>query len=222
MTRDPFLFDKTQPIFWTDNVWTGDPDGDTTLSFEDETWRVKKDIVIAHFPWIMAAIAIAEPGDPVIICPRTSTTTRPRVFSTLLQYLHTNGNQLWEDQPSFFTYVEMYFLAERFRLDALRLGMAACVEDLSRHVLALAGHHCARCRLSRAEAEWEEKQHLTSFLDAVLAVEARPWSAKMVKAMYDAGDRLKPRLLRLPAFRQFVDKIPEGRGFARAIGVRKI
>ncbi|KAK3300802.1 uncharacterized protein B0H64DRAFT_428781 [Chaetomium fimeti] len=205
MTRDPFLFDKTQPIFWSDDIWTGDPDGDTTLSFEDETWRVKKDIVIAHFPWIMAAIARAEPsqGEPAIICPQLPT-------------------QLWEDEPSFFTYVEMYFLAERFRLDGLRLAMAACVEELSRHVLALAGHHCARCRVSRERVEWEERQHLASFLDAVLVVETRPWSAKMVKAMYDAGDRMKARLVRLPAFREFVEKFPEGRGFARAIGVRKI
>jgi hypothetical protein len=116
----------------------------------------------------------------------------------------------------------MYFLAERFRLDALKVGMAACVEALSRHVLALSGHHCAHCRLSWAEAEWEEKQHLASFLDAVLVVETQPWSARMVKAMYDAGDRMRGRLVRLVEWRQFVEEFPEGRGFARAIGVRKV
>ena len=100
--------------------------------------------------------------------------------------------------------------------------MAACVEDLSRHVLALAGHHCPHCRLSWGEVEWEEKRHLASFLDAVLVVETQPWSAKMVKAMYDAGDRMKGRLVRMVEFRQFVEEFPEGRGFARAIGMHKI
>jgi hypothetical protein len=101
--------------------------------------------------------------------------------------------------------------------------MLASVESLSWHVLALAaGHHCAHCKRSRAEAEWEEQQHLASFLDAVLVVEAQPWSACIVKAMYDAGDRMKERLVGLPAFGEFVERFPEGRGFARAIGVYRL
>ncbi|KAH6650309.1 hypothetical protein F5144DRAFT_625370 [Chaetomium tenue] len=203
MSRDAYLSEKAEPIFWSTDVWAGDPDGDMTLSFEDESWRVKKDIVTTHFPWIIPAMARAEPGDPVIVCPQLPA-------------------QLWEDHPSFFTFVEIYFLAERFRLNDLKLGMAACVEELSRHVVAVAGHHCAHCRFSRGEVDWEEKQHLASFLDAVLVVETQPWSAKMVKAMYDAGDRMKARLLRLPAFRLFVEEFPEGMGFAQAIGAYKL
>lgn len=61
IARDACVFEKAEPIFWSNDVWAGDPDGDITLSFEDEMWRVKKDIIITHFPWIMAAIARAEP-----------------------------------------------------------------------------------------------------------------------------------------------------------------
>lgn len=116
----------------------------------------------------------------------------------------------------------MYFLAERFGIDRLRRGMTAGVESLSQHVAALAAHHCPHCCLSKAEVDSEEKRHLASFLDAVRLVEAQPWSARIVKAMYDAGDRMKANLARLPAFREFVEKFPEGRNFARAIGAHRL
>jgi hypothetical protein len=126
---------------------------------------------------------------------------------------------IWEDEPSFYTYVEFYFLAERFGLDNLQLDMVKCVENLARQVPTLTELHCAHCALSREDIEWAEKQHLASFLDAVLVVEEQPWSAKIVKAMYDAGERMKHRLTRLPAFRDFVERFPVGKDFARAIGV---
>lgn len=55
------MSEKAETILWSTDVWAGDPDGDITLSFEDEAWRVKKDIVTAHFPWIIPAMARAEP-----------------------------------------------------------------------------------------------------------------------------------------------------------------
>lgn len=100
--------------------------------------------------------------------------------------------------------------------------MVKCVEDLSRHVLSLGEPHCSHCPLSQIDVDWEEKKHLASFLDAVLFVEEQPWSAKIVKAMYDAGDCMKLRLMRLPAFQDFVGRFPVGRSFARAIGVDRL
>jgi hypothetical protein len=100
--------------------------------------------------------------------------------------------------------------------------MVRCVENLARQVLALPEFHCAHCPLAHADADWEERQHLASFLDAVLVVEGQPWSVKMVKAMYDAGDRLKIRLMRLPGFGEFVERFAVGRNFARAIGVYRL
>ncbi|KAK4157873.1 hypothetical protein C8A00DRAFT_11339 [Chaetomidium leptoderma] len=179
-----------RPILWTNRLWNGDPNGDITLEFEGYTWKVKKDIVSAKLPWIKAALIKTEP-------------------------VSTRHISL----PSFFTYAEIYFLAERFGIDQLKLRMVKCVEELSYHVLSLAEAHCAHCPLSRVDVDWEEGQHLASFLDAVLLVEGQPWSARIAKAMYDAGDRLKPRLVRLPAFCDFVERFLVGRNFARAIGV---
>ncbi|AEO53846.1 hypothetical protein MYCTH_42529 [Thermothelomyces thermophilus ATCC 42464] len=192
MAMDARLAEEEMPVIWTNKVWDGDPGGDVALHFEGRSWMVKKDIVTAHFPGIKASIARTEP-------------------------VSAAGNS-----PSFFSYVKMYFLAERFGIDRLRRGMTAGVESLSQHVAALAAHHCPHCRLSRAEVDSEEKRHLASFLDAVRLVEAQPWSARIVKAMYDAGDRMKANLARLPAFREFVEKFPEGRNFARAIGAHRL
>ncbi|SPQ18570.1 774c7837-8354-484d-a155-8d7aeba91e63 [Thermothielavioides terrestris] len=137
--------------------------------------------------------------------------------------------QTWEDKPSFFTYAEIYFAAEYFGLEHLKAGMVRCVEELSRRVVALGDEpHCAHCPYFRAArrdsraaaaAEWEAQQHLASFLDAVVSVEEHPWSARIQKAVYDAGDRMKTQLVRLPAFRDFVERYPGGKGFARAIGL---
>ncbi|KAL2166281.1 hypothetical protein VTG60DRAFT_2986 [Thermothelomyces hinnuleus] len=172
MTMDARLAEEEMPVIWTNKVWEGDPGGDVALHFEGRSWMVKKDIVTAHFPGIKAAIARTKPDSPVLI--------RPQLPS-----------RLWEDSPSFFSYVKMYFLAERFGID-------------------------------RLQRDSEEKRHLASFLDAVRLVEARPWSARIVKAMYDAGDRMKANLARLPAFCEFVEKFPEGRNFARAIGAHRL
>ncbi|KAL2176037.1 uncharacterized protein P884DRAFT_204557 [Thermothelomyces heterothallicus CBS 202.75] len=192
MAMDSRLAEEETPVIWTNKVWEGDPGGDVALHFEDRSWMVKKDIVTAHFPGIKASIARTKP-------------------------VSAAGNS-----PSFFSYVKMYFLAERFGIDRLRRGMTAGVESLSQHVAALAAHHCPHCCLSKAEVDSEEKRHLASFLDAVRLVEAQPWSARIVKAMYDAGDRMKANLARLPAFREFVEKFPEGRNFARAIGAHRL
>lgn len=116
----------------------------------------------------------------------------------------------------------MYFLAERFGIDRLQRGMAAGVESLSQHVVAVTAHHCSHCRLSRAEVDSEEERHLGSFVRAVRLMEAKPWSARIVRVMYDAGDRMKANLTRFPAFCEFVERFPEGRNFARAIGVHHL
>ena len=100
--------------------------------------------------------------------------------------------------------------------------MVAAVEDLSLHVMSLAGKHCSHCVLTASDVKWEEKQHLTSFVHAVLAVEERKWSARIVKAMYDAGDRMKTRLIGLPDFCEFVERFSVGRNFGRAIGVHRL
>lgn len=97
--------------------------------------------------------------------------------------------------------------------------MARCVEDLSWQVLALGEPHCAHCPYFVAGAEWAAQQHLASFLDAVVQVDEHRWSARIQKAVYDAGDRMKALLVRLPAWRDFLERYPGGKGFARAIGV---
>jgi hypothetical protein len=100
--------------------------------------------------------------------------------------------------------------------------MVQSVETLTRHVLSLPESHCLHCPLAQADADRQERQHLASFLDAVLVVEGQPWSAKMVKAMYDAGDKLKVRLRRLPEWGEFVERFETGRRFARAIGMYRL
>ncbi|KAL2161620.1 hypothetical protein VTH06DRAFT_8182 [Thermothelomyces fergusii] len=224
MAMGAHMAEEKMPVAWTSRVWEGDPGGDVSLHFDGRAWMVKQDIVTAHFSEIKAAIARTKSGCPVLIRPRARISRHSKGFLAILQFLHTNElpSRLWEDSPSFFSYVKMYFLAERFRIDRLKRAMAAGVESLSQHVAALAAHHCQHCRLSRAEVDSEEKRHLESFVDAVRLMEAKPWSARIVKAMYDAGDRMKANLARLPAFCEFVEKSPEGKNFARAIGAHHV
>jgi hypothetical protein len=131
-------------------------------------------------------------------------------------------SQIWEDQPSFLTYVEIYFLAERFGINHLKASMVKSVEDLSWHIVTLRQYHCSHCLLSLRDVHRQETQHLTSFLHAIEAVEERKWSAKIVKVMYDAGDRMKAQLMRFPDFREFVERFAVGRNFARAIGAHRL
>jgi hypothetical protein len=116
--------------------------------------------------------------------------------------------------------------------------MIQSMEDLTRYVLSLSlsesessspCFHCAHCPYYGRDEEDEEEEddvemeretHLASFLDAAVCVEKHKWSAKIQKAVYDAGDRMKHRLVKLPAWREFIEKYPGGKGFARAIGVR--
>ncbi|KAL2200090.1 hypothetical protein P885DRAFT_29857 [Corynascus similis CBS 632.67] len=193
---------EEKPILWSNEVWEGDPGGDVTVDFRGRSWKVRKDIVSNQFPWIKDAIA----------------RTKPVSSASKLPY------QLWEDSPSFVTYVRLYFVAERLGIGRLQHGMAVCVEGLSRHVAALAvAHRCPHCHPTRAKADQEEEgRHLASFLDAILVVEAHPWSARIVKAMYDAGDHMKARLARLPAFAEFVERSPQGKNFAKAIGAHHL
>ena len=100
--------------------------------------------------------------------------------------------------------------------------MASCVEDLSWHILTLREAHCSHCLLSLLDVDSEEKKHLTSFLNAILVVEEQKWSAKMVKTMYDAGERMKTQLVRLPDFCEFAERYSVGRNFARAIGADRL
>lgn len=95
--------------------------------------------------------------------------------------------------------------------------MVECVENLSWSVLTLQD---ARYPRSRAAARREEKEHLESFVDAIVAVETHKWSTMIQKAMYDAGERLKDRLTELPAFCNLTEGFPAGKGFARAIGLQ--
>ncbi|KAK4128963.1 hypothetical protein N657DRAFT_48269 [Parathielavia appendiculata] len=214
-----------KPISWTNEAWNGDPSGEVTLEFEGYTWAVKRDVVVAQFPWIKAAMATTKPGCQVVVHPCAFMGICPRLFSALLQYLHTNElpSNLWEDQPSFLTFVNMYYVAERFGMTRLKLSMIKCVDRLARHVLSLPEHHCSHCPLAQqADPDWEERQHLASLLRAVLVVEEQPWSAKMIKAVYDAGDRMKIRLMRLPEFCDFVERFAVGNNFARAIGMHRL
>ncbi len=131
-------------------------------------------------------------------------------------------SQIWEDQPSFFTYVQIYFLAERFGIQPLKNNMANCIEELSWHILTLREAHCSHCLLSLMDVGAEEKKNLMSFLHAILAVEEQRWSAKIVKTMYDAGERMKTQLMGLPEFCDFAGRYSVGRNFARAIGADRL
>ncbi|KAL2019813.1 hypothetical protein VTK56DRAFT_9164 [Thermocarpiscus australiensis] len=207
-------------ISWTDSTWMGDLEGDLALDFEGKTWKVKKDIIYAQFNWT-SAFRHRPPGSHILVPPVISNGIRPEVFSAVLGFLHTNEfrRRIWEDSPSFLTYVEIYYVAESLGIDKLKASMVKCVEDCSWHVLSLRG---ADCPLSRAEAEREEEEHLKSFVDAMVSVETHNWSAKIQKAMYDAGERLRDRLMGLPAFREVAESFPAGRGFARAIGMGRL
>ncbi|KAL2134117.1 hypothetical protein VTI74DRAFT_940 [Chaetomium olivicolor] len=210
-------------IYWSDTVWNGDPDGDMTLEYEGHTWLVKGDIASAHFPHLL------------LRC-RTTTPILPAVFSALLGYLHTNEfpRHLYEPVPSFLTYTQIYFLAERFDIHALKTATVQHIDDLSRHVLTLSKPHCSHCpffavgascpdQQDEENAAWEqEERHLNSFVHAVICVEEHRWSAKIQKAVYDAGERLRERLVGLPAFCEFTKLFPGGMGFARAIGVGRV
>ncbi|KAK3310723.1 uncharacterized protein B0T15DRAFT_489381 [Chaetomium strumarium] len=191
-------------------------------------WRngkVKKDIVSAQLKWLKAALD--RKGNSV-----SATDRHPLVARTKAGQL---PRQTWEPSPSFYTFAEIYFAAEYFGIQSLKSSMVKSVEDLTRHVLSLsegdgsssACFHCAHCPYYRGDedeeaddAELEREAHLASFLDAVVCVEKHKWSAKIQKAVYDAGDRMKHRLVKLPAWREFVEKYPGGKNFARAIGVR--
>ena len=107
---------------FTKRIWKGDPDGDMALELEGCSWKVRKDIVSAQFPWIQNALATAVPvsktpsslrlhaptgltanfpkGSRVIIRPRTSNKTRPKVFSALLQFAHTGGKPTHYPRPA--------------------------------------------------------------------------------------------------------------------------
>ncbi|KAK4144923.1 uncharacterized protein C8A04DRAFT_36276 [Dichotomopilus funicola] len=175
-----------QPILWTDEAWKGDPNGDLTLEFEGYSWKVREEVVTAHFSWMEAAIANTEP--------------------------------LWEDKPSFYSYARYYFLAYTFELGGLKRAMISNFEGLTDHVLALSKHRCWHCGPAAAEADGEEIQHLMSFLDAALFMEKQEWNAKMLKVIYDAGDKLKERLMGWGAFEDFVRDFAVGARFAKAIG----
>lgn len=115
--------------------------------------------------------------------------------------------------------MQVYFVAEDLGIDTLKASMVEHVEALSWHVLSLRD---AWCPLVLAEADLEEEEHLMSFLDAVQVMERREWSPRMQKAIYDAGERLRDRLMELPAFRAFVEGVPTGRCFTRAIGLGRL
>ncbi|KAK4240825.1 hypothetical protein C8A03DRAFT_31101 [Achaetomium macrosporum] len=201
-----------------------------TIIWKDS--KVKKDVVSTQLKWIKTALAKKKnSGSRIVLRPRTSKAIPPVAFTTVLGFLHANElpRQTWEPSPSFYTFAEIYFAAEYFGIQSLKESMIKCVEDLTRYVLSLSGRdggpssHCPHCpyyREEEDEVELEREQHLASFLDAVVCVEEHKWSAKIQKAVYDAGDRMKHRLVKLPAWREFIDKYPGGKGFARAIGMR--
>ncbi|KAL2256819.1 hypothetical protein VTK26DRAFT_1073 [Humicola hyalothermophila] len=198
---------------WVGGFWIGDPNGDMVLEFEGYQWKVKEDIIAAHFKWLDAAFPDRLPGSHIVFSGLSGGTS-PQVFSALLEFLHTNqfGGQLWEPFPSFFTYVEAYFAADCLGVKTLKDMMVERIEALSWQIVALRGAHSP---LPAAE----ERKHLESFVIAVVSVERRKWSAKIQKAMYDAGERLKYRLIELSSFRQFVEGFDAGKDFSRAIGL---
>ncbi|KAK4132345.1 hypothetical protein BT67DRAFT_385720 [Trichocladium antarcticum] len=182
-------------------MWMGDPDGDITLEFEGWAWKVKADILGAHFPWMNSAFPNSVPGSHVV-CAGISGGIEPETFVALLEFLHTNEfrGHTWESEPSFLTYVEAYFAAESLCIETLRTAMVERVENLSR----------------------TEEKHLQSFVDAIVSVETHKWSPKIQKAMYDAGERMKDRLVGLLAFRELTEDYPAGKGFAQAIGLERL
>lgn len=97
--------------------------------------------------------------------------------------------------------------------------MVERVENLSRTVLSLRDAHPP---LPPAEIRRQEEKHLQSFVDAIVSVETHKWSPKIQKAMYDAGERMKDRLVGLLAFRELTEDYPAGKGFAQAIGLERL
>lgn len=61
-----------------------------------------------------------------------------------------------------------------------------------------------------------------SLLDAALFIEKQEWNAKMLKVLYNAGDRLKLRLVGWGAFEDFVRDFRYGERFAKAIGADRL
>lgn len=104
-------------------------------------------------------------------------------------------------------------------IETLKAAMVECVDKLSRSVLSLRD---VQYPLAQAETYRKEEEHLESFVDAIVSVETHKWSAKIQKAMYDAGERLKDRLVGLRAFRELTEGYPAGQRFAQAIGLEHL
>lgn len=62
--------------------------------------------------------------------------------------------------------------------------------------------------------------HLASLVRALRLADRHPWHSRLWKLLYDAGDRLAPRLRHAPVFTDYVRDRRAGADFARAIGLR--
>lgn len=61
MSSDRMSTNRDTATCWADHMWMGDPDGDITLEFEGWAWKVKADILGAHFPWMNSAFPNSVP-----------------------------------------------------------------------------------------------------------------------------------------------------------------
>ncbi len=51
-------------VYWSEQVWDGDPDGDITLEYEGYRWPVKKAVVCGQFPRLKMELARVELVSP--------------------------------------------------------------------------------------------------------------------------------------------------------------
>jgi hypothetical protein len=140
---------------------------------------------------------------------------RDAVVNRISEYKHLGWG---EQMASFSTCVEVYYMADFFEIEGLKQRALRDIEVMTSRLIFL--YMSNPNTPLWAKADTEEKQHLRSFLNAVTAIQtAHKWSAKLQKAMYDAGEKIKHRLRDLPEFQDFVTR-GFGREFAIAIGLR--
>jgi hypothetical protein len=59
---DPMELDMG--VYWSEQVWDGDPNGDMTLEYEGDRWPVKRAVVCAQFPRINLELSRSESVSP--------------------------------------------------------------------------------------------------------------------------------------------------------------
>ncbi|KAK3694328.1 hypothetical protein B0T22DRAFT_506725 [Podospora appendiculata] len=212
---------------WSDHwgCWWDNPKGDTTIEYGKQQWKVDGFILRRQSGWFRGALSDSNNDDNhhVVIPSHFCKNASPQLFHAILRFIYTSSRKFvqkfFEDVLSFLSCVEIFFIEDFFDINSLKEVMLANIKRHTKLILSVFG---ANRRPLHEKVPSEEKDHLVSFLNGVIAAETQHgWSARLQRELYDAGDMLRARLLELPDFRHFV-ATKVGKDFARAIGIRDL